>query len=428
MDELRREPACVPPLPPASVLDEARRALEKRVAALSLTEVATEVGVNNGVLTRFLNRTPLQRRNLDLITLWFRHFGAGKFSPTRGYPTGVIRRAVRQAIQRTSRADVARQLGMAERSVSLFVDDEVEPRARNRERFENWYRTWAEHEATPAADPDWLAVREAVQDQVDATSRNAVSTKIGIHHTHVTRFVEDGPEDLPWQVREAIVTWYRNRASEAFRTTEDVARAIRILSVSVASGQASQVANTLIRYLREIHSGSDSAWLDAVSALPVSFSEMQAEASGEEPEFEQIQDLLRARVETTSLRQAARESGITVEGLRKLLAPGTSRRPYVKTWERLLDWYARWKTRELISAEEIVVALHILVQPLEGEVARSAMRTLLRVVSDVCGDRGPLWLDELRHDPSHPAWQSGEWTSSIPRAAMMRRARVLGES
>lgn len=117
-----------------------------------------------------------------------------------------------------------------------------------------------------------------------------------------------------------------------------------------------------------------------------------------EPSLRKLRDALAVRVEVVSLRQAAREVGMSPTGLHKFLS-GAS--PYSATRRKLERWYvreaaARWGH---ISVAEALAALRVLLQDLAPASRRTAAETILAALDDAYRDaarRGPSWLPELR--------------------------------
>lgn len=113
---------------------------------------------------------------------------------------------------------------------------------------------------------------------------------------------------------------------------------------------------------------------------------------------ERLREAVAARVECASLRQAAREVGMSPTGLRKFLE-GSS--PYTPTRRKLERWYVREAAAHQgdVSHEAAVAALRVLVQDLPPARRRPAAEALLGALEHAYeGARltAPEWLRALR--------------------------------
>jgi hypothetical protein len=104
------------------------------------------------------------------------------------------------------------------------------------------------------------------------------------------------------------------------------------------------------------------------------------------------------RVENTSLRQVAREIGMSPTGLKKFLG-GTA--PYSSTLRRLRAWYVRYAAEQKSEVEPVdaSAALSLLMHDLGAEPRRHAALHVLDAVGsgyDESGRPKPDWLSDLR--------------------------------
>lgn len=114
--------------------------------------------------------------------------------------------------------------------------------------------------------------------------------------------------------------------------------------------------------------------------------------------LERMREALAARVEATSLRQVAREVGMSPTGLQKVLGGADS---YSRTRRKLERWYVRESLQYGggLDAAAVTAALRVAVQDLAPAPRRE---TLERLVSDL--EKGytsgaaapPPWLAEVR--------------------------------
>jgi hypothetical protein len=77
--------------------------------------------------------------------------------------------------------------------------------------------------------------------------------------------------------------------------------------------------------------------------------------------FERIRELVRTRVEETSLREVALDIGMSFSGLHSFLRGGE---PYQRTREKLTAWYARSRHQTVAppTPEEVDAAITVLTQ------------------------------------------------------------------
>jgi transcriptional regulator with XRE-family HTH domain len=111
-----------------------------------------------------------------------------------------------------------------------------------------------------------------------------------------------------------------------------------------------------------------------------------------------MREVAAARVENVSLRQVAREIGMSPTGLKKFLE-GTA--PYSPTVRRLRNWYVRYAAVQKSDVEEVDAraALEVLVHDLGSDSRRDAALHVLEAVGsgyERSGKPRPPWLSELR--------------------------------
>jgi transcriptional regulator with XRE-family HTH domain len=111
-----------------------------------------------------------------------------------------------------------------------------------------------------------------------------------------------------------------------------------------------------------------------------------------------MREVAAARVENTSLRQVAREIGMSPTGLKKFLE-GTA--PYSPTVRRLRNWYVRYAAVQRSDVEEVdaSAALAVLMHDLRSDPRRDAALHVLEAVGsgyERSGKPRPAWLSELR--------------------------------
>jgi transcriptional regulator with XRE-family HTH domain len=107
-----------------------------------------------------------------------------------------------------------------------------------------------------------------------------------------------------------------------------------------------------------------------------------------------LRERLALRIEETSLRQVARELGMSPSGLQKVLEGG---QPYGKTTRKLAGWYIRDQSRYggTVTAAAAAAALNVLLQDLPPARRHAGQRRLVELLGEL-HDRPPDWLAELR--------------------------------
>lgn len=113
---------------------------------------------------------------------------------------------------------------------------------------------------------------------------------------------------------------------------------------------------------------------------------------------ETLREAARTFVDATSLRQAARDIGMSPTGLRGFLDGAD---PYVKTERKLRAWYLRDAQRNVqaVSPEAANNALKLLVGHFAPEQGRGAVLDVLQVVEGRCVSTQtpiPAWISALR--------------------------------
>jgi hypothetical protein len=111
-----------------------------------------------------------------------------------------------------------------------------------------------------------------------------------------------------------------------------------------------------------------------------------------------LRETAASRVENTSLRNVAREIGMSPTGLKKFLL-GTA--PYSPTLRRLRQWYLRYAAvpGEGVALQDAMAALDVLVHDLPPEPRRETAGCLLDCMGrgyDRSGRARPGWVAELR--------------------------------
>ena len=113
---------------------------------------------------------------------------------------------------------------------------------------------------------------------------------------------------------------------------------------------------------------------------------------------ETLREASRTYVDATSLRQAARDIGMSPTGLRGFLDGAA---PYVKTERKLRAWYLREANRgvQAVSPEAASNALKLLVGHFAPAFGRETTLELMEVLERRCRDSQtpvPQWIGELR--------------------------------
>ena len=120
--------------------------------------------------------------------------------------------------------------------------------------------------------------------------------------------------------------------------------------------------------------------------------------SREGASVDMLRDAARRHVDATSLRQAAREIGMSPTGLRGFLDGAD---PYGKTTRKLTQWFVRVAEhrRDEITADAASAAMSLLVQHFSPAARDQAMDEVLEVVDRRCRETKtprPGWLVEMR--------------------------------
>jgi hypothetical protein len=112
-----------------------------------------------------------------------------------------------------------------------------------------------------------------------------------------------------------------------------------------------------------------------------------------------LREAARHFVDATSLRQAARDIGMSPTGLRGFLDGAD---PYVKTARKLAEWYVREAQRQPVelTAQTASAALDLLTKHLPLDRRRAAAAELVAVLRRQCAHADmPAWLATLSADP-----------------------------
>jgi hypothetical protein len=115
-----------------------------------------------------------------------------------------------------------------------------------------------------------------------------------------------------------------------------------------------------------------------------------------------LRQALERWVEKTSLRQAARETGMSPTGLRKVLSGS---RVHASTERKLLTWYLRHLAQQgdwgALDADTAAAALSLLTEGLLPGTRRSLVSTFLERIEKAYRDAGqvvPAWVQTLRSE------------------------------
>ena len=124
----------------------------------------------------------------------------------------------------------------------------------------------------------------------------------------------------------------------------------------------------------------------------------QVSADPRSASIRHMREVAAARVENISLRQVAREIGMSPTGLKKFL-DGTA--PYSPTVRRLRNWYVRHAAQQQsdVEAVDASAALAVLMHDLGSDSRRAAALHVLEAVGsgyEQSGKPRPAWLLELR--------------------------------
>ena len=113
---------------------------------------------------------------------------------------------------------------------------------------------------------------------------------------------------------------------------------------------------------------------------------------------ETLREAARTAVDATSLRQAARDIGMSPTGLRGFLDGAA---PYVKTERKLRAWYLREASRNLhaVTPEAASNAIRLLIGHFAPTQGKEAALEVMEVLERRCRSTQapvPAWIDELR--------------------------------
>jgi hypothetical protein len=115
-----------------------------------------------------------------------------------------------------------------------------------------------------------------------------------------------------------------------------------------------------------------------------------------------LREAARLYVDSTSLRHAARDIGMSPTGLRGFVDGAD---PYVKTTRKLTEWYVReiQNRNAELSSESAGAALSLLVKHHTPTQREATVDAIVEILERRCRDTGtpvPLWLSELRDGAS----------------------------
>lgn len=107
---------------------------------------------------------------------------------------------------------------------------------------------------------------------------------------------------------------------------------------------------------------------------------------------------LREKIAQTSLRQTAREVGMSPSGLHRVLDAGGS--PWAKTRAKLQQWYMKSAATSGSTAPETArAAIEVLLAGMSAREKRVVERRLLVYLAELHGPgRVPDWLEKLRDE------------------------------
>lgn len=159
------------------------------------------------------------------------------------------------------------------------------------------------------------------------------------------------------------------------------------------------------RRLRKLLAGTaptDGASLRALMAELARAGETEAQA--EQRLIPQLRAAVAERVERTSLRNAAREIGMSPTGLKKFL---DGNMPYTKTIHRLRAWYVHHAAdrQEETSDEAAFAALGVLVHAIPSATQAQTVEAMLHCIEQgYAGTRRPVpaWVAQLRRQYGVP--------------------------
>jgi len=103
-----------------------------------------------------------------------------------------------------------------------------------------------------------------------------------------------------------------------------------------------------------------------------------------------LRDAVAVRLETTSLRETARQIGLSPSGLSKFVTGST---PYPKTVRKLRSWYRLYVAKaEEVSAADVERALETMVLALPVRDRAQVRKRLILVLRDGWEPNVPPWL------------------------------------
>lgn len=114
----------------------------------------------------------------------------------------------------------------------------------------------------------------------------------------------------------------------------------------------------------------------------------------QEREQERIRSALGREIETSSLREVARQVGMTPTGLGGFLDGSV---PYGPTLTRLRDWYYRWRNGAGLTTDDVEAVVQRLLRWLPDPAA--GVPSVIDVIANLhraANIAAPPWLGELR--------------------------------
>jgi hypothetical protein len=140
-----------------------------------------------------------------------------------------------------------------------------------------------------------------------------------------------------------------------------------------------------------------------------------------------LRDTVAARAENTSLRNVAREIGMSPTGLKKFLQ-GTA--PYSPTLRRLRSWYVQYAAVQSgqVQLEDASAAINVLLHDLAPAARRRMARRVIDALAlgyDETGKDSPVWLSDLQ---ARYAGEEADVTPPATRPSAMGKYAHLNTS
>lgn len=115
--------------------------------------------------------------------------------------------------------------------------------------------------------------------------------------------------------------------------------------------------------------------------------------------IDRLRSTVARHVEMSSLRQVAREIGMSPSGLLSFVRSAGRRAPHARTYQMLVSWFVRTTLVDApgASTDAAQAGVEILVQYLPPTRRADAVREILTIITaHADGGRPPTWLRELR--------------------------------